>query len=564
MTVTFAAVSADSRPIEDLRSEEVAVRVDGRVRTIKSLQLIRLETIRAAGAALSAPFGTNTTDDSGRFVVLAIDEDSFRPGGEDALRAAVDAFIARLGDADRISLVTLPYGGVRVPPTTEHVRVRTALSTLSGRGTKAETGSEFACRTRDTLDALTRHLETLGPRESPALVVLITGGLAPPRRDAPVTMAPGRCELPLDAFREAGAAAGRARAQLYVIPPKEILETGTVQRENIAGAGFTGSDNPMEGIEQLLATTGGRLFSLGTPETGGFDRVLNESGAYYIATIDAQRSDRGARGHQLEVHVSRRGVDVRAPRAVAFAPLATSGPKPGSPSPREMISSRAVFRDLPLRAAAFTSGEEADGRIRAIVLAEPADTAAKLSSVIAAVFDRDGKPAGSWVAQAQDLEHAPVVGAMFAPAGNYRLRVAALDGNGRSGTADYDVTLGVARSGPLKVSALLLGLSRGGTFAPRLQFASEPVAIGYLEMSGAPAGAGVSATLELADEPNGPARVTVPLTIASTGPERYVAKGALPIGALPPGDYVVRAVVGLEGHPPTRVERTLRKIAPEK
>jgi hypothetical protein len=40
-----------------------------------------------------------------------------------------------------------------------------------------------------------------------------------------------------------------------------------------------------------------------------------------------------------------------------------------------------------------------------------------------------------------------------------------------------------------------------------------------------------------------------------------VATGAVPIGALPPGDYVVRAMVALEGHPATRVVRTLRKVA---
>ena len=562
LPVTFAVVSGNGQAVVDLRPEDVAIRIDGRDRPIKSLQLIDVRG--TPRATLAPPFGTNGVDESGRLFVLALDEDSFKPGGEEALRDAVDAFLPRLAAADRITLVTLPYGGVKVPPTTEHVRVRTALATTAGRGAATETGSDFACRTRLTLEALARQLDALGPRESPEIVLLVTAGLAAPRRDAPVTLAPGMCELSLESYREVGAAAGRARAQLYVIPPKEILQTGTVQRENIAGTGFQGSDNPVEGIEQLLGVTGGRLFNIGGSGTGAFDRVLAESAAYYVATIDAQRNDRGGRGHQLDVRVSVRGTEVRAPRTIGFPAFATSGPKPGAPSPREMISSRAVFRDLPLRAAAFTSGEEPDGRIRVIVLAEPADGAAKLSSVIAAVFDRDGKPGGSWVAQPQDLERAPVVGAMFAPAGNYRLRVAAIDASGRSGTADYDVTLGVARSGSLKVSGLLLGLARAGAFMPRLQFASEPVAIGYLEMSGAPAGAAVSATLELADEPNGPARVTVPLTITSTEPERYVAKGALPIGALPPGDYVVRAIVGLEGHPPTRVERTLRKVAPGK
>jgi hypothetical protein len=35
-------------------------------------------------------------------------------------------------------------------------------------------------------------------------------------------------------------------------------------------------------------------------------------------------------------------------------------------------------------------------------------------------------------------------------------------------------------------------------------------------------------------------------------------------GALLPGDYIVRAMVGLEGHPMTRVVRTLGKAVPVK
>ena len=35
--------------------------------------------------------------------------------------------------------------------------------------------------------------------------------------------------------------------------------------------------------------------------------------------------------------------------------------------------------------------------------------------------------------------------------------------------------------------------------------------------------------------------------------------GALPIAALPPSDYVVRAIVSVDGRPVGRVLRTLRK-----
>jgi hypothetical protein len=148
---------------------------------------------------------------------------------------------------------------------------------------------------------------------------------------------------------------------------------------------------------------------------------------------------------------------------------------------------------------------------------------------------------------------------MSVPPGAYRLRVAAIDTTGRSGATDYDVVAEVVRSGPLKLSSLVLGLSRGGSFAPRLQFTTEPLAVAYVELEGAPAGARLSAGLEVAQSPNGPALVTVPLSIENTGENRYAATGAIPLGALPAGDYIVRAMIGLEGHPMTRVVRTIRK-----
>jgi hypothetical protein len=431
---------------------------------------------------------------------------------------------------------------------------------LVGRGQATSTGSELACRTRTTLEALRRELQRLTARDAPLIVAFMTAGLAPPRRDAPVTMAPGMCELPLDTYREVGEMAGRARAQFYIVPPVAIMSTGTVQRENIAGVGSGGSDNPVEGIEHLLGVTGGKLFNLGAPERGAFDRIASESAAYYIAAIEPQRSDRG-RSHALEVRVARSGVDVRASRAITFSDA--DARTPGA-SPREMLSTLAEFHDLPLRAAAYPTFEEAGGQIRVLAIAEPIDPSVKLAALSAALFDRDGKPAGGWVAQASDLTRPFVIGAMNAPPGVYRLRVAAIDTAGRGGTTDYEVDVSLAQTGTMKISSILLGLSREGGFVPRLQFISEPVVIGYVEMSGASAGAKVTATLELADAPNAAARIAVPLAIDAGAAGRYVGRAALPIGALPAGDYIVRAVVALDDHPPTRVIRTLRKAIPAK
>lgn len=561
--VDFVAVREDGTPIADLRADEITIRVSGRTRPVRSLQFIETAADAAQSAdTIAPPFATNATQDAGRTLLLAVEDDSFRPGREGPLRAAVDRLIEGLGSHDRISLITVPYGGVKVASTTEHARIRAALAQIVGQRSATETGSELACRTRETLEALSGHLEQLGIRQSAVTVMLITAGLAAPRRDAAPMLAPGMCELTVDMFKQVGVAAAAARAQFYIIQPEEMMVTPTtnIRPENIAGTNFRGSDNPMEGLEHLAGVTGGRMLNLtGSAETA-LGRVLRESAGHYVAAIEPQRSDRNGRALPLDVRVARHGAVVRTRPSIVFPPE-DPATRLASPSPRDMIAVSSVFRDLPLRASAYTLPEAAGTSMRIVTLAEPAEQDVAFSSVMVALFDRNGRAVSHWVATEQELARLPVIGAMTAEPGAYRVRVAAIDTSGRAGTADYELDAEIARTGPLKLSSVVLGLSRGGEFIPRLQFGSEAVAIGYLELEGAPPGSQVSAILELARSANAPALTSVPLAIAASGPNRYSARGALAIGALPPGDYIVRAIVGIEGHPPTRVLRTLRKVA---
>ena len=560
--VDFAVVSADGTPVADLKAEEVTLRVGGRVRPVLSLQMIEAAASSDAGPieALPAPFGSNTSTESGRAFALVVADDSFRPGRETPLREAVDLFLRRLGPSDRVSLVTMPYGGIKVPFTTDHAKLRTEFAKIVGRAPAEQTGSNLACETRRTLESLTGYFDLLGVRREPATVLFITAGLAAPRRDAPMSMAPGMCELTRELFELVGVAAGAARAQFYLIQPVDLFSTGsTVQRENIAGVGYTGSDNPIEGIENLAGVTGGKMLALSGSSDTAFGRVLRERAAHYIAAFAPDRNDRSGRSQQLDVKVKRQGVEVRSRPHITFAkPEATTG-RSAEPSPRDMLSTTAVFTDLPLRAAGFAAFDPGGASVRIVTLAEPIEPGVKIASMVAAIFDGEGKSVSHWSATTEELQRPSIVGAMPAQPGTYRLRVAAIDTTGRAGTVDYDVAAENVRSGPLKLSSLLLGLSRGGTFVPRLQFTTEPVAIGYLELYGAAAGSKVTATLEVAPTLNGQALVSVPLAIESAGKDRYIAKGAIPIGALSPGDYSVRAVVGLDGHPMTRVVQTLRK-----
>jgi hypothetical protein len=157
------------------------------------------------------------------------------------------------------------------------------------------------------------------------------------------------------------------------------------------------------------------------------------------------------------------------------------------------------------------------------------------------------------------------MGALSAAPGTYRLRAAARDDGGRNGTADTEVHVELTPAGELRLSSVVLGLSRpagatGTSFQPKLEFTTEPVAITLVEIYGGQEGARVAALVELAQTVNGAPIMTMPLAIESTSdPDRYQATGAVPIGNLPAGDYVVRVVVGLEGQGEGRVMRTIRK-----
>ena len=71
----------------------------------------------------------------------------------------------------------------------------------------------------------------------------------------------------------------------------------------------------------------------------------------------------------------------------------------------------------------------------------------------------------------------------------------------------------------------------------------------------------VSARMEIASSVDGPAIVKVqPGGRGTSEPDKFILTAELPIAALAPGDYVVRAFVQMEGQAEGRVMRTLRKL----
>jgi len=149
--------------------------------------------------------------------------------------------------------------------------------------------------------------------------------------------------------------------------------------------------------------------------------------------------------------------------------------------------------------------------------------------------------------------------ALVAPPGAYRLRVVANDASGRGGTVDDEIRVELGRAGSLKLSALALAAPQGRSFSPALEFHTEPAAVGYLEIYGVPKTASVSVAFEMTAADDGRAVATTPAAVhaASDAEDVRIAVGA--IASLPPGDFVVRALVSLDGQTVGAAVRTLRK-----
>jgi len=540
IAVDFSAVGADGRPITDLRADEVTLRIDGRTRAIQALEYVPVQGIGGTDAAL--PYGSNVATVTGRSIVLAVDFETIRAGREAALKEHISHFVKSLQPTDRIALVTVPYGGVKVDLTTDHAKVAQSISMLSGQSSSGEAG----CLARDTLVSLRGMLNDLRGGEGPVTVIFVSGGMVGPQGvlSMQTGVSIGRCQLTRENFQQVGAAAANARAQVYIVQP-DLSQVGV----NIAG------------LEHLTGVTGAPLWHLSGVADGALSRVIRESGGYYLARFFPEPEETQGSVRGLGLSVSRPDVVLRArPQMTVERPqnrFATAAPA----TTIAMMKESVTYRDLPLRVTGFTSREAERGDVRVMVLFDSPDPAAVLNDALVGLFAESGRMVASRVLKADELLGDPVVTALSVPAGTYRVRVAAAEASGRGGTSDFTLDAGLAVAGSLQLSDLVLGLSRNGQFQPRLEFGPEASAMAHLEIYGGREGTQVGVMFEVARTMNGPALVTMPGAFAATTEaDRFLVTAAIPIGALPAGDYVVRATVAAENQAGGRVVRPLRKV----
>ncbi len=577
VSVDFRALARDGAPVLDLKPEEVVLKVGGRAREIIALELVKAggdtppppKGAKAPPPLPPPPFLTNSSLVSGRSVTLLVDDEAIEPGHEGPVRDALSQLVEALTPEDYVGLSTVK-GGVVVHPTARHDRVLADIARLKGReGAVVVTGAAPAamaaptrgggatapealfgdptCRTRMVHDALMNQFESVVP-SVPTVVVLVSNGLVPPSTFALSTMTSGSgqtgaCEFTSGNLDALSTAVVRSRVHVYGL-------------EVFRGADVAG------GFENFANLTGNAKVRVSGDTKPAMKRIANETSAYYVAAFEVTEQERTGSSQGVAVTVSRQGVDVKAQPTVVIPKPAAPGAKVAMPKLRDILASGRAFYDLPLRATVHTSRTAQAGKVSVVCAFDSSDPEARIAEASVILFDAAGKARAQWTGQPAAFKARPVIAMFAAPGpGVYRMRLAVVDSTGAAGTINEDVRIEAVSPGTPQTSALVLGTEGSTGFAPRLLFVNEKAATAVVEIFGVSKATNVTAAFEFADSEEGPAAATLPGTVQAPRDDLRIAFVQLPVAQMPAGDFVVRAVITVDGQPlAAKPFHTLRKV----
>jgi len=533
----FRAIGADGSPVLDLAQGDLTLKIDGKPRQIGSISLHRPGGTDT-GRPLPPPYATNANGASARTLQLLVDDDSIAPGREAPFKQALQRLVAELSAGDRVGLST-PQARVMLAPTADRTIINQTIDRLVGQGHTSESDADIACRTTSLLKALGGVIANASVAPT-TIAVFSAGIMGPSVQMAQIGKSSGECLVRTDDFQNLSRVAAAAPVEVYLFHLMEGLTTS--------------SSAQTAGFESLAGAVNGEFVRVGTDASASLSKLLRETSAYYEAQFQAEPEDRNGQSHRVELRTARDRVRLRTRPALAIPKAAAA-----ARSPQDLLRAQAESRDLPLRLTGYAARNPGSDDVKIMAMFEAMD-AAPLKAASVALFDEKNTLKRQWTAQPADLARRPVMAALSAPHGTYRLRVAAVDGTGRVGTADLDMTAEITRADPLRLSALVMGVQENGAFAPRLEFTNELAAIGLLEIYGVPKTGDVVVTLDVLPSETEAPLASAPTQITRTKTEdMLIAFGGFDIAGLPPGDYLMRATVTLDGKPVGRVMRTLRK-----
>ena len=278
LLIDVVALDKSGMPVPDLRREELEVWLSGYRVPIETLEVV---TPASGGRG-------------GRSIVLLLDDVTLRLDQAPRVRDAARRFVDKLLPGDVMAIVTL--NGTAMETTSDRNRLLQSIDAYRVQTTGVLRVDTLGQHVLETVGSLSRQLaETSNRRKT---IVAIGAGWLFDRPLPPPTL--GRDLRPewIDAMR----AMAFANVSLYVIDP--------------AGLGMSPADSGSSGFAR---ETGGRAFLNTNDVNDAADRIIRETGDYYVIWITDPPVGKKAALRELDVRVLRRGITVRARRGIPGA-----------------------------------------------------------------------------------------------------------------------------------------------------------------------------------------------------------------------------------------------------
>jgi VWFA-related protein len=593
-SLDVTVVDDRGKPVAGLAPEDFNVRIDGGQRRVVSAEWVPLAA--AAGAPPPPPppdgFSTNEHATGGRLIVLAVDEPNIRFGGAMAIGRAANAFVDRLGPSDKVAVAGIGTGAPSTPFTSDRQRIKQAISRLAGRkhpGTSSidlghniglaeamrvdrgdlsllETIQErecagifgpqlISCRMevevevrQKAIDANTEGQETIAGLRSILFALRSIEGAK-----TLVFVSEGFVLTEPGFVTELGSLAAAARTSLYVLRLDNTWFDASIARMPLDP--FSDRRAQTEALDLLTGAARGALFDVvGNPQ-GLFDRLEAELSGYYLIGVESDPKDRDGKAHPIRVDVPRKGAIVRSRRQMINTPADRKLTLNRRQTAGAALSSPLVVSGLPLRVGSFAlQGPERD-RVQILIHADIGNeyASSKVATIAYVISDANGKVITNTVL---DARLPPVVsgvpsalqykaGASLAP-GDYTLKLAAVEGD-RVGTVEHVIHAALPKSDAMTFSELMVGgpLTVGELLQPTIGYQVTFGAVhGYFETYGK-SSSDISVEYEIGTDETSPALLNADVSPYQAGEERTIFTRVIPVQQLPPGKYVLRAIVSV-------------------
>jgi VWFA-related protein len=605
--VDVSIVDKTGRPVRGLEASDFVLSIDGRPRKIESTQFIS-----SASADPPPPtpsyYSSNTSAGGGRLIMLVVDRGNIGIGrGKVALDGA-RRFISSLGPADRVGVVAIPGAGPHIDFTSNHASVEAMLPKLFGTASAPEgqyrvgtseafqidRGDEMALRQAverecagnrgpdleacasqlrsdanqlyhdirersvNSLMALRYLVERLAQAPSPKAVVFISEGLVIDRELADVTWL--------------GPLAARGQVVIHVLQLDQPQMDASLPRMSPT----RGADTSLaeEGLGMLAGLTRGALMKVVSSADAAFTRLGLELSAYYLLSFAPEPGDRDGKPHKIKVDVQgRRGIEVRARTQFSIDPPHAATEENAL---ADAIRAPLLATEIGLRVSTYSLRDPATGKLKVLFAAE-IDRSSNDGGHLALAFSLTDASGTIVASQFVPDAHAPVrsasktqtfVGSVLAGSpGVYTLKLAVVDASGKKGSVERTFSAQLTSTGQVRATDLLIaentGAATGGVVPAVATDFSSDLLHGYLEVYSDAADVleHATVTIEVADTEDGRALDGAAARlqpVSADAPGRRVAEGSVSIALLPPGEYVARAVISINGRKAGQVTRPFK------